>query len=253
MTASPPQLRVALVLGTASLFATLALFPYVLALQPHAFDKLPVAAAVVIAAQALQGGVIGFLLAWAGLKLGAPLDLGAPWFAARLYPDRIKPAASGWWWAAGIGVAGALLLLGLIALFGEPLGATAAHATKLVSAPWQGALASFYGGIVEEIQLRLFMLTAIAWLLTRTRLRRSWALGIAVVAAALLFGAGHLPLAAKLTTLDLAIVLRIVGYNALLGLAFGWLYCKRGLEHAMLAHFSADLVLHVVAPLAHSL
>ena len=31
---------------------------------------------------------------------------------------------------------------------------------------------------------------------------------------------------------------------------FGTVFWWRGLEHAMLAHFSADLVLHVVAPLA---
>lgn len=250
---APPQLRIALLLGAASLLATLALVPYVLALQPHVLDKLPVSPPILIAAQTAQSGVICFLLAWAGLKLGAPLDLGAPWLGARLYADRAKPAESNWLLAAGIGVIGALLLLGLIALFGEPLGAAAAHAAKSAPSAWQGALASFYGGIAEEIQLRLFMLTLIAWLLARTRLQRSWIFGIAIVAAALLFGAGHLPMAAKLAPLDAAIVLRVIGYNALLGLAFGWLYCKRGIEHAMLAHFSADIVLHVVAPLVHSL
>ena len=34
------------------------------------------------------------------------------------------------------------------------------------------------------------------------------------------------------------------------GVVFGTVFWWRGLEHAMLAHFSADLVLHVVAPLA---
>ena len=253
MNAKPPQLRGAMLLGAASLIATLALFPYLLALQPHVFDKLPVSPAVVIVAQAVQNGVLCFLLAWAGLKLGATLDLGAPWISARLYPDRAKPAESDWLLAAGIGVSGTLLLLGLIALLGQPLGATAAHAATTAPTAWQGALASLYGGIVEETQLRLFMLTLIAWLLARTSLRRTWVLGIAIVAAALLFGAGHLPMAAKLAPLDTGIVARVIGYNALLGLGFGWLYCRRGLEHAMLAHFSADLVLHVVAPLTHSL
>ena len=66
---------------------------------------------------------------------------------------------------------------------------------------------------------------------------------------ALVFGAGHLPMAAKLVPLTAGVVARVVAYNALAGLVFGWLYWKRGLEHAMLAHFSADLVLHVAAPL----
>ncbi|MFT3792792.1 MAG: CPBP family glutamic-type intramembrane protease [Rudaea sp.] len=253
MTSSTPQLRIALLLGAAATLATLALFPYVLALQPHASDKLPLAPAIVIAAQTAQSGVLCFLLAWAGLKLGAPLGLGAPWLTARMYADRAKPASSNWLAATGLGVLGALLVLGIIALFGPPLAEAAAHVKPPTTAPWRGALASFYGGIVEEIQLRLFLLTLIAWLLTRARLRQPWAFGIAIAAAALLFGAGHLPMAAKLAPLDAATVARVVGYNALLGLAFGWLYCRHGLEHAMLAHFSADLVLHVVAPLAHSL
>jgi membrane protease YdiL (CAAX protease family) len=37
--------------------------------------------------------------------------------------------------------------------------------------------------------------------------------------------------------------------NGLGGLAFGWLYWKRGLESAIMAHFSADIVLHVITPL----
>jgi len=37
--------------------------------------------------------------------------------------------------------------------------------------------------------------------------------------------------------------------NGLGGLAFGWLYWKQGLESAMIAHFSADIVLHVITPL----
>jgi membrane protease YdiL (CAAX protease family) len=34
--------------------------------------------------------------------------------------------------------------------------------------------------------------------------------------------------------------------NSLAGLVFGWLYWRRGLKAAMVAHFSADLVLHVL-------
>ena len=44
-------------------------------------------------------------------------------------------------------------------------------------------------------------------------------------------------------------VLRTLLLNGIAGIAFGWLYWKRGIEMAMLAHFSADIVLHVVTPL----
>jgi membrane protease YdiL (CAAX protease family) len=42
---------------------------------------------------------------------------------------------------------------------------------------------------------------------------------------------------------------RTIALNAVGGLVFGWLYWKRGIEMAMLGHFSADIVLHVLAPL----
>jgi hypothetical protein len=42
------------------------------------------------------------------------------------------------------------------------------------------------------------------------------------------------------------IIVRAVVLNGLLGIGFGFLYFTRGLESAMLSHFSADLLLHVV-------
>jgi membrane protease YdiL (CAAX protease family) len=34
--------------------------------------------------------------------------------------------------------------------------------------------------------------------------------------------------------------------NSIGGLVFGWLYWRQGLLAAMVAHFSADVVLHVI-------
>ena len=102
--------------------------------------------------------------------------------------------------------------------------------------------------------MRLFLMTLLAWLATGFGRRRAhpavfWG---AIVIAALLFGVGHLPAAANLWSLDEMVVVRTLALNAIAGLAFGWLYWKRGIEMAMLAHFSADIVLHVLAPLAGS-
>ena len=72
---------------------------------------------------------------------------------------------------------------------------------------------------------------------------------VAIAISALLFGAGHLPAAAHVWGLDAIVVFRTVALNAIAGLFFGWLYWKRGLEMAVLGHFSADIVLHVLAPL----
>ncbi|MDP9098903.1 MAG: hypothetical protein M3N48_07905 [Verrucomicrobiota bacterium] len=45
------------------------------------------------------------------------------------------------------------------------------------------------------------------------------------------------------------LVTTVISLNALVALGFGYLYWKRGLESAMLAHFSADIVLHVIGPM----
>jgi hypothetical protein len=245
MNRSPAQLRIAVVLGGVAILATLALFPYLLALQPEALTRLPVAPAVVILAQTLQAGVACLLMAWTGLKLGASIGLGAPYLASRLYRDRATPPPSRWLTAAAIGFAAGLLILAAIALFGQPIGDAG---PQNVAPAWTGLLASPYGAVVEETGLRAFGMGLIAWLLVRLRVPVPTAIVTAIVLAALLFGAGHLPFAAQLAPLTSGVVVRVVAYNALAGLAFGALYWKHGLEHAMVAHFCADLVLHVFAP-----
>jgi hypothetical protein len=78
----------------------------------------------------------------------------------------------------------------------------------------------------------------------------AWILWPANAIAALLFGALHLPQAALIAGLSPPVVAFTLIGNGIAGLAFGWLYWKHGLVSAMAAHFSTDIVLHVIAPLA---
>ncbi len=72
---------------------------------------------------------------------------------------------------------------------------------------------------------------------------------MAIVLAALAFGVGHLPAAiASGVARGPLQSARIVVLNMLAGIVFGALYWKLGLEHAMVAHFCADLLLHAVLP-----
>ena len=64
-----------------------------------------------------------------------------------------------------------------------------------------------------------------------------------------MFGIGHLPITADLMTLTPLIVFRALLLNGIGGVIFGWLYWKKGLESAMIAHFSADIVIYVFLPL----
>ena len=121
-------------------------------------------------------------------------------------------------------------------------------------AAWKGLLASFYGGIAEEIQLRLFVMSFLAWLgrfVSKTMVGKptSAVFWIANIFAAVLFGIGHLPTMSLLVPLTPLVFARTVILNGLIGVVCGWLYWKRGLEAAMVSHFSADIVLHVLLAL----
>ena len=72
---------------------------------------------------------------------------------------------------------------------------------------------------------------------------------IANILAAVVFGIAHLPAMALIIPLTPLVITRTILLNGVGGVIFGWLYWKRGLESAMVAHFSADIVLHVLLAL----
>ena len=108
-----------------------------------------------------------------------------------------------------------------------------------------GASSAFYGGIVEELLVRWALLPALLLGTLRLGARNPTAFWVANTIAALLFGAGHLPLALQLGATGGAIVYVVVA-NALPGLLFGVLFQRYGLEQAVLAHAWADVCLHAV-------
>ncbi len=95
-------------------------------------------------------------------------------------------------------------------------------------------------------------MTLLVWigsLLTRSQ-HGSVVLWIAIVLAAVAFGLGHLPATAALgIPLNGLVITRAIVLNGVGGLLFGWLYARRGLESAVVAHYSADIMLLVVLPL----
>ena len=104
-----------------------------------------------------------------------------------------------------------------------------------------------YGAVIEEVMLRLFMMSLMAFVL-HLLFERKWdgvstaVLVAANVASALLFAAGHLPGNDMMFGLTPVIVLRCMLLNGVFGLAFGWLYRKFGLRYAMIAHGGCHVV-----------
>lgn len=111
-----------------------------------------------------------------------------------------------------------------------------------------------YGGFTEEIMMRYGLMTLVVWLcsllLGGTRPVVYW-VGIAV--AALIFAVGHFPIATQAvehpTTALYAYIL--IG-NSLGGVIFGWLYWKKGLESAFIAHICAHVVMVLAEPMLNA-
>ncbi len=240
----PRLLKTAATLGVLSALGSLAVVPYLMVLQPDAFANLPVPLPLALVLQCVQGTLIFTLLAFLGLRAGASQGLGAPLLQSRMEGDSPVPIPwAGLARALGLGLALALGVAGLDLLFNLEVPETQQPEA------WRGLLASLYGSVAEEVQLRVFLMGGLAWGLGKLGRGRDWPVWVALVLAALLFGVGHLPAAFELWGPTPEVVVRTMLLNGLLGLPFGWLYWKRGLAHAAAAHLGADLALHVVLPL----
>ena len=105
--------------------------------------------------------------------------------------------------------------------------------------------AVIYGGVIEEVMLRLFFMSLLAFLLQKLFRRESGTTGVLIAAnviTAMLFAAAHLPATAMLMELTPVILFRCFLLNGGFGLVFGWLYRKYGLRYAMLAHAGCHVI-----------
>ena len=151
-----------------------------------------------------------------------------------------------------------ILVLGILFtcdywVFGRLIPEVAADYEKGISIPYFISSLT-YGGVIEEILLRWFVMSLIGWILVLLFARDKaadeipvWIYMAANVLAAGLFAAGHLPATVMffggLTPL---IVFRCFLMNGAFAIVFGRYYHKYGIQYAMLAHFGLHLVHKVI-------
>ena len=187
---------------------------------------------------AMQAAGYGIVLGAAGIWLGRKTGL---WKDERTITKRPFVASV----VVSI-VGGAVLILSDLLFFGK-------HSEIIMDSYRVKPTISYliasvaYGGVIEEVMLRLFWMTLVAFILwkifDRKRARPSTAILItANIIAALLFAAGHLPATAAMLGLSPMIVFRCFLLNGGCGLLFGWLYRKYGLRYSMLAHGGCHIV-----------
>jgi hypothetical protein len=106
-----------------------------------------------------------------------------------------------------------------------------------------------YGGITEDLLLRWGLMTLLVWAAWRLFQKGrgdpkpAYFVG-AILLSSVLFGVGHLPIAFLLVPdAGFALTSFVIVANSIFGLVAGYLYWKKGLESAILAHMTAHVVM----------
>ncbi|SES25656.1 CAAX protease self-immunity [Gracilibacillus ureilyticus] len=205
---------------------------------------------VVVAVNAAFQSFLLFFLVLIGVRLQRGAGLAAPILEGIVYERRIPPISKKWILLGIVGAFIGSLATILLDLFVFSPFIDLPDGENPVTIWWQGLLAMFYGGITEELLLRLFGMTLIVWLIAKMIKKENIPNGVyyfAIFLTAILFGLGHLPATiAVFGELSAVIVLRAIVLNGLLGLWFGYLYWKKGLEYAIISHMAADFFIHVI-------
>ena len=103
-----------------------------------------------------------------------------------------------------------------------------------------------YGGVIEEVMLRLFLMSLISFVIQKITKKEEMSIKILIIAnviVALLFAAGHLSgTFMMITPVTPMIIFRCFLMNGGFGLLFGRLYRKYGIHYAMLGHAGVHIV-----------
>ena len=106
--------------------------------------------------------------------------------------------------------------------------------------------------MIEEVMLRLFMMSLIAYIAWKIFFRKepippTGVIIAANIIAALLFAAGHLPSTMQMFgQITPMIMVRCFLLNGVAGLVFGYLYRKYGIQYSMMAHAGAHIVWKII-------
>lgn len=190
---------------------------------------------------AAQGAVFAFLSAFIGLKLAKKVNLKL----------NFKFDKNSFLIAIGIGFVVAFIITGSDRfIFAEYL---PPQVTDYVFSPIYLMVGILYGGIVEELMLRLLVMTLLVWVLWKLFARSkdrnaipAWIYISAIIMASILFAAGHLPITAQTLGLSAPIIIRCFVLNGLGGIGFGWLYWKKGLAYSMYSHAATHVFMQAL-------
>ena len=189
------------------------------------------------AALLIQPAIILVACALLGWWAAPKVALDAPVLGALAEKGDWLPPLRG---SLGPALLGGLITAAILIAYGMATGPYFAGGQADLALPMITRL--LYGGIAEEIMLRWGLLSLLAWIALKLGLRLRAAQWTGNAVAALVFAAGHLPALFGLVDPPGWLIGAVVAANAAAGFVFGWLFIRKGLEAAMIAHAMAHLV-----------
>jgi len=195
----------------------------------------------------IQPTIIVAAAAFVGVLLAEKVSLSAPAFEAFARGNSITTALR-----AQIvpGLVGGLI--GAVAVLSSWIAARAALPQDFVARAEQFnrllpiPTRLLYGGITEEVLVRWGVLTLLVWACWKVFQHgqgkpNNGYLVAAILVSSIVFGVGHLPIAVALGSLNFPIGVFVVSANSIFGLIAGYLYWRKGLEAAIIAHMLTHL------------
>ncbi len=193
--------------------------------------------------------ILGVILVVIGLWLSQRAHLGAP-VIERFFTDRTNTTYQNFTKRLLYPIV-LSIILALVILFIHKLIRAYYPVAEIIERPSKAyyAIVSFSAGITEEIMFRLGLMSltiaVIQYFKKETKPSTS-VVWVGIIITAICFGLVHLPLSKNFSNLTLVTVSATMIGNLITGSFFGWVYWKRGLLVAIVAHIVWDLVFHVV-------
>ncbi|MGL6108300.1 CPBP family intramembrane glutamic endopeptidase [Romboutsia sp.] len=206
-----------------------------------------------VAVSALQVAILyGLILGFIGLKLSRAVNLDNKGLLGSIYEGtKYSIDFNGLKFALGFGFINACVITLSEKFIFAKLIPEIGNSTPEFS-PLYLISGIVYGGIVEEIMLRLFLMSFVVFVLYKLFARKAdksdipnWIYLVSIVIAAILFGVGHLPATYMLFKVTPIVIFRVVLLNAFAGILFGYLYWKKGFEYGIIAHMFSHIFMQL--------
>jgi hypothetical protein len=235
-------------LSVLGLLGVVSLMPVVEMMVTASAQDLPVPISIVQLASFVQSSILLVAMVCLGAWLSPKVNLGAPIVQSFVHGQQAKVDVTS---IVKVGIAGGifggLLIVLISSLFYPMLPQSFVANAQSLSLPFYTKL--LYSGITEEILIRWGLMTFFVWAIFRLTQKESkspknyhYVFGILVTA--ILFGLGHLPAAYAMTNeTNVALTTYILLGNASFGIVAGYLYWRKGLESAIVAHMVAHAVM----------